>query len=346
MRTPPLSVLETASVPEGVPSYTTLADAVRLAETADRLGYHRFWVAEHHFSRHASSAPAVLLGHLAARTTRIRLGSGGVMLPNYPPLVVAEQFAMLEALCRGRIDLGVGGASGAPRPDAAFDEALGRRPDAAARYPTAVGDLLAYLHGRAALPVAPAVDPVPVIILATSVGGARLAAAHGLAMVFGHHLGRGDADTVLRAYRSAFTPSATLDRPRVIVSVHAICGTDDDAAEEAAVRVGLAQLRRTRAQETGATAEAGALAAPAADPRERFLARRLLSAAPTLVGGPVTVATGLVDLARRTAADELMVVPVEPDGEARTRTLRQIAAAYPPGGADRPAAREPVPAAG
>jgi alkanesulfonate monooxygenase SsuD/methylene tetrahydromethanopterin reductase-like flavin-dependent oxidoreductase (luciferase family) len=175
------------------------------------------------------------------------------------------------------------------------------------------------------------------------VNGARLAAEHGLAMVFGHHLGRGDADTVLRAYRSAFTPSATLDRPYAIVSVHAICAADDDTAEEAAVRVGLAQMRRNRAHENGTTVDAGTLAAPAADPRERFLARKLLSSAPTLVGGPTGVATGVVNLARRTAADEIMVVPVESDGEARAGTLRRLATAYPPGGGER--VREPALAA-
>jgi luciferase family oxidoreductase group 1 len=326
----PLSVLETAPVAPGGTGYTALTDAIHVARTAEDLGYQRFWVAEHHFSKHGSATPAVLLGHLAAVTRRIRLGSGGVMLSNYAPLIVAEQFALLEGLQPGRIDLGIGSSTGAPHPNPVYDEALHRDPAAAGRYGADVDELRAYLAGDG-LPLVPKVEPVPVYVLGTSEHGAAFAGGRGLPFVFGHHLGRGDVLAVPSRYRA----SATGDGTHLIVSVQVICAETDERADELAVRVGLLQQRRTEARELGPAIEDARLLDAPPTPRERFQARKMLSGGPSIVGGPDTVAAGLDALAERTGADELMVVPVEHDGAGRERTLRCLADVYRPrGGAD------------
>src|SRR5690606_29099054 len=222
----PLSVLDLASVGRGATSAEALQGSTRLARAADRLGYHRFWVAEHHnMPIVASTTPPVLMGHLAAVTERIRVGSGGVMLPNHPPLVVAEQVALLEALYPGRIDLGIGRAPGTDPVTAA---ALRRATDTldARQFPQHLMDLLGLLgdpregsrlHERfRATPAAPSHPHI--FLLGSSGFSAQLAGILGLPFVQAHHFDMGGTDESLRLYRERFEPSPLWKEPYPIVS--------------------------------------------------------------------------------------------------------------------------------
>src|SRR3954469_15827944 len=223
---PSLSILDTTPIVAGVSDYATIQQAVELATVADELGYHRLWVTEHHASRAiASSAPAVLISSIAARTTNLRVGSGGVMLSNHPPLVVAEQFSTLEALYPGRIDLGIGGSAGAPSSATVYEQALGRTPRSASGYPQSIDDLVGFVSGAfpaghrySRVSVSPRVHPVPIFLLGSSERGAGLAAERGLPFVIAHHLGVAAPGPLLRQYRAAFRPSATGAESYALVS--------------------------------------------------------------------------------------------------------------------------------
>ena len=239
---PLLSALDLAIVSEGKTSADALAETTTLAQRADALGLTRFWVAEHHNMRTvASTSPAVLIAHLAASTDRIRVGSGGVMLPNHPPLVVAEQFAMLEALHPGRIDLGIGRAPGT---DLATAAALRRSPSAlgAEDFPLHLLDLMGLLgdirtdRGLWGQFVAtPVSTSTPWIgLLGSSDYSAELAGYLGLPYSYAHHFDRGPLAATVRAYeiyRSAFRPSAALDEPYAIVSANVLTASTRDQAE-------------------------------------------------------------------------------------------------------------------
>ncbi|MEV6010092.1 MsnO8 family LLM class oxidoreductase [Streptomyces sp. NPDC051976] len=328
-----LSVLETTPVGATGSGYAAVRQSVDVAVAADTVGYHRVWVTEHHASATiASSAPAVLVAALAARTTRIRVGSGGVMLSNHQPLVVAEQFGTLEALYAGRIDLGVGGAAGAPS-TAVYERALGRTSDSAGKYPRMVDDLVGFLsgtfppdHAYAALSLSPRVRAVPVYVLGSSAKGAGLAAERGLPFVFAHHLGLTAPGPVLDQYRASFRPAGARSEPYVILSVVVACASTDSKADEIAFTVGLSQVRRRAAAKAGVPYTERLLEAPVTQ-QERDQVRRFLSSASVVTGtGPAAVRR-LAALADATGADELMVVPMDLDGPGRIRTLRLLAQA-------------------
>ena len=218
----PVSVLELGGRVEGTPAEQAVQDMAETARTAEAHGYHRIWVAEHHSSANtASSFPAVLIAHLAAHTTRIRVGAGGVMLPNHPPYSVAEQFATLQALHPGRIDLGLGRSSNlTPTTHRLLEAALRRDPGAAAAFPALIDELLGFLHHRGpdrhrfhALPLAPhTATPPAVHVLGASAGSAQIAAERGLGFAYGYHLGRSKCrPEATTHYRAAFTPDP--DRP-------------------------------------------------------------------------------------------------------------------------------------
>jgi luciferase family oxidoreductase group 1 len=319
----------------GVAATQTSADALRattdLARLADRLGYRRFWVAEHHnMPMVASTSPPVLIAHLAAATQRIRVGSGGVMLPNHAPLVVAEQFAMLEALHPGRIDLGIGRAPGTDQLTAA---ALRRGPDALGveEFPQHLLDLLGLLgdervtHGLAerfsATPAA--TSGPPVWLLGSSGYSAQVAGQLGLPFAFAHHFSAQNTDAAVALYRNRFAPSPALAEPYVVVCASAIAA---DTAEEAAwlagpSRVTALGLRTNRL-------------APIVSPEE---AEKVLAEHPGADQLPGTqhtgtgedVAAGLRALAERTGADEVMVTATAHAPEVRERTLRLLAEAWP-----------------
>ncbi len=329
----PLSVLDLAIVGEGGTSASALGQAVVLAQRAEALGYARFWVAEHHnMASVASTSPPVLIAHVAASTNQIAVGSGGVMLPNHAPLVVAEQFAMLEALHPGRIDLGIGRAPGADQATAAalrrpYSNSVDDR--AAEDFPRHLLDLMGLLgdvrtdtglwQRFSATPVA-ASSP-RVVLLGSSGYSARLAGILGLPFAFAHHFDTGGTLQAIDRYVEAFTPSPVLSEPYAIVTVNVLAAdTDAEARRQAApgrlltVAIRTGRLRPLPTPET-------ASADPELPAAERLSTNRI-------VGDPASVADQLDDLARRTGAAELMLSTVAHDVAVRCRSLELVADAW------------------
>jgi luciferase family oxidoreductase group 1 len=321
----PLSILDLSPIVEGGDAAAALRNTLDLARHAEAWGYRRFWLAEHHnMPGIASAATAVVIGHVAGGTSTIRVGAGGIMLPNHSPLVIAEQFGTLESLFPGRIDLGVGRAPGTDQTTAA---ALRRGAhDAADAFPQDVMELLAYLDaprpGQAVRAVPGAGLRVPVWILGSSLFGAQLAAALGLPYAFASHFAPAHMTAAIAAYRSLFRPSEQLDRPYVLLGVNVFAA--DTTAE--------ARLLMTSVQQAFVnlrTGRPGPLPPPAADyesglgPMERELLGRALSV--SFAGTPGEVAQGLDALVARTGADELMVVSQVFDHAARLRSYELLA---------------------
>jgi luciferase family oxidoreductase group 1 len=232
----PLSVLDLAFVGETETVHDGLAGCVRMAQRAEQLGYRRVWYAEHHNTRTiASSAPAVLIAHVAAHTQRIRLGAGGVMLPNHAPLVIAEQFGTLASLHPNRIDLGLGRAPGT---DQNTLRALRRSADAAESFPQDVLELQGFLGGDTRIPHVHAIPGrdtnVPLYILGSSLFGAQLAAKLGLPYAFASHFAPQQLQDAVQVYRARFEPSKQLDRPHVIAGINVIAADTEAQAQEQA----------------------------------------------------------------------------------------------------------------
>jgi luciferase family oxidoreductase group 1 len=241
---PPLSILDLAHVGRGQTPADSFATSVALAQRAEALGYTRVWYAEHHnIAGIASSATSVLIAHIGAHTESIRLGSGGIMLPNHAPLQIAEQFGTLEAMYPGRIDLGLGRAPGS---DQATMRALRRDPTAADTFPQDIRELQGYLAGESLIDGVQAIpgagSDVPLYILGSSLFGARLAAAYGLPYAFASHFAPAALEAALAAYRENFTPSAQLETPYAMAAMNILAA---DTTEEA--RAQLQAIRRTRA---------------------------------------------------------------------------------------------------
>ncbi|MGW3498897.1 LLM class flavin-dependent oxidoreductase [Streptomyces sp. NPDC001020] len=320
-----LSVLDTAPVWRGSTATESLRSSVRLAQAVDRLGYHRFWVAEHHnMPALATSSPAVLAGRVAAATRRLRVGAGGVMLPNHPPLVVAEQFGTLAALHPGRIDLGLGRAPGT---DPVTARALRRRAGAlgAEDFPAQVRELTDYFARTSAdrpLAVPAEEQNVPVWLLGSSPGGARLAADLGLPFAFAHHFSPFGAADALDAYRTAFRPSAHLSEPYALVSVFGAVAEDDRRGRllDAPLRMINAQAMRGLDPLFPSVEEAAAFRF---SPQERSTVDGLYDA--QFFGGPETVRQKLTAFVRATGADELMVLSPVRDHDERVRSYRLLA---------------------
>ena len=329
---PPLSVLDLAIVTTGGTTADALAATTALARRADELGYHRFWVAEHHnMALVASTTPPVLMAHLAASTPRIRIGSGGIMLPNHAPLVVAEHVAALEALHPGRIDLGLGRAPGTSQETAL---ALRRSPAllGAEDFPTDLLDLMGLLgdvRGRGGLwehfSATPAATSSPQILLLGSSGfSAQLACRLGLPFVFAHHFGQGGTLDALDLYRDGFRPSPVLDRPHVIVTANVLVAeTDDEAAWEA----GPGRLMTYHIR----TGRFAPLLSPDEAADHPDMPRATATASNRIVGAPATALAQLDDLTAATGADEIMVTIAAHGVETRLRSLDLLAAAWPVG---------------
>ena len=288
----PLSVLDLSPVQAGTSRAQALANTTALARRAEELGYRRFWVAEHHnMPGIASSAPAVLIAHLAAATTAIRVGSGGVMLPNHPPLVVAEQFGTLEALHSGRIDLGIGRAPGTDQLTAL---ALRRTADglSAEHFPAELGQLMALFDGtEQAGPVTatPGRGDRPQIWLLGSSGySAQLAGMLGLPFSFAHHFSAVNTIPALALYRRSFRPSRWLERPLAMVAVSAVCADTDERARwlSGPARLSFLRLRTGRPQPLATPQEA---AAYPFTPAERQIADERFTG--QAIGSPDTVRT-------------------------------------------------------
>ncbi|WP_217706042.1 LLM class flavin-dependent oxidoreductase [Verrucosispora sp. NA02020] len=321
----PLSVLDLAPVAAGGSATEALRHTTELARRTDEWGYRRFWVAEHHnMPAIASSAPAVLLAHLAAHTENIRLGSGGVMLPNHAPLVVAEQFGTLEALHPGRIDLGIGRAPGTDQVTAL---ALRRTMEglSAEGFPRELADLMEYFSedGSGPITATPGRGQRPAVWLLGSSGfSARLAGALGLPFSFAHHFSAQNTLPALALYRQSFRPSQWLERPYAMVAVNAVCAETDERAEWLSGPAGLSFLRlRSGRPEPLATPEEAA-AYPYTDLEREFVVQRREGQA---TGSPETVRRQLGELLARTGADELMLTAMVYDVVDRVRSFELIA---------------------
>lgn len=318
-----LSVLDLAMLGEGQTSADALNATTVLAQRAEALGYSRIWVAEHHaMPSVASTSPAVLIAHVAASTERIRVGSGGVMLPNHPPLVVAEQFALLEALHPGRIDLGIGRAPGTDPRTAA---ALRRSPEGlgAEDFPRHLSELMALLehrHDHLTATPAPTSSP-PVVLLGSSDYSAQLAGMLGLPFAFAHHFGMGGTLDAVAAYRDRFRPSAVLEEPYVIVTAATIAA---DTEAEADLQAGPALLMRLGLR----TGDVRPLHTPEDAAVHPHLSVARLLPGNHLVGTGEQVAEGLRRLAEDTGANELMLSTITHGLEARIRSLELIAQAW------------------
>jgi luciferase family oxidoreductase group 1 len=336
----PLSVLDLCPIAEGGDAAQSFRNTVDLARHCERWGFGRYWLAEHHgMPGIASAATAVLIGHVAGATRSIRVGAGGVMLPNHAPLVIAEQFGTLETLYPGRIDLGLGRAPGS---DPATARALRqeRGLEAAERFPRDVAELLAYFGPTRAGPSVRAVPGeglrVPVWVLGSSLFGAQLAAQLGLPYAFASHFAPAQLHAAVALYRREFRPSQQLRRPHVMLGFNVFAADTDDAGHRLA----------SSAQQAFASlfaGQPGKLQPPVAGYLERLpMAERVFverSLACSAMGSPQTVRRAMEAFIERTGADELMIVSQVFDHTARLRSY-EIVAVLEPG----PAA-DPVPVA-
>ncbi|MFB7269810.1 LLM class flavin-dependent oxidoreductase [Streptomyces sp. NPDC056244] len=334
----PLSVLDLVTVGTGSTAARSLRTSVALARLAERRGYHRHWVAEHHsMPGVASSSPAVILAHLAAHTERIRLGSGGVMLPNHAPLVIAEQFGTLEALAPGRIDLGLGRAPGTDGATAAALRRSDRLNEGADDFPQQLSELTRFLdddfpdahpysriHAVPGPVQGPAARP-PVWLLGSSGFSARLAAMLGLPFAFAHHFSAQNTIPALDIYRENFRPSEVLDEPYALIGVAALASEDEREARRQVLTGALSMVRLR-------TGRPGLVPTPEEAEAYQFssLEQEFVNTWLTNIvhGTPDAVRDGLNDLQKRTGADELMITANAHGGEARLRSYELIADAY------------------
>ncbi|HEX5764735.1 MAG TPA: LLM class flavin-dependent oxidoreductase [Woeseiaceae bacterium] len=320
----PLSILDLAFVRHGATPAEALGNSLDLAQHAERWGYRRFWLAEHHnMIGIASAATSVVIGYIAGGTRSIRVGAGGVMLPNHAPLIIAEQFGTLETLYPGRIDLGLGRAPGT---DQATVRALRRSPASAESFPQDVLELQTLLGpqqpGQAVLAVPGAGLEVPLWMLGSSLFGAQLAAMLGLPYAFASHFAPGALMQAIEIYRARFESSKQLDRPYVMVAANVVVADSD------------AEARRlfTSIQQQFANLVRGArsrLPEPIEDieaywsPLERAEADRMLAC--SFVGSKETVRKGIDDFISQTKADEVIIASAIFDHAARLRSYELLA---------------------
>lgn len=317
-----LSILDLASVGRSETIADSFAASVDLAQRAESWGYRRIWYAEHHnIATIASAAPAVLIAHVAAHTTSIRLGSGGVMLPNHSPLTIAEQFGTLASLHPGRIDLGLGRAPGGDQQTFA---ALGRTIEDAERFPSDVLDLQAYLGDESRVPGVRAIPgqhtDIPLYILGSSLFGAQVAAALGLPYAFASHFAPAALQDAVTLYRREFRPSAQLSEPYVIAGVAAIVDDDADVAADQMVRAKRARVSALFGRgRTFTDDEADAILSM---PQGRQIDEMMRYAG---VGTPREVREHLEWFAGHADADELIVASFAPDRRVWLSTFAHLA---------------------
>jgi luciferase family oxidoreductase group 1 len=338
----PLSVLDLSPVAAETTAGQALRQTTELARRTEELGYRRFWVAEHHnMPSIASSAPAVLIAHLAASTSRIRVGSGGVMLPNHAPLVVAEQFGTLEALHPGRIDLGIGRAPGTDQVTAL---ALRRTIEglSAEQFPQELMDLIGFFSGgnpRLPITATPGRGDEPAIWLLGSSGySAQLAGVLGLPFSFAHHFSSANTIPALALYRQSFRPSRWLERPCAMVAVNAICADTDEHARwlGGPAALSFVHLRSGRPRPLVTPEEAARYEFSGA---ERAIAEERFNG--QAVGSPETVRAQLSGLLDRTGADELMLTTMVYDIGDRIRSFELITEKVGPSLAQRGPSSQP-----
>ncbi|MDP9359275.1 MAG: LLM class flavin-dependent oxidoreductase [Chloroflexota bacterium] len=343
-----VSFLDLAPISLGSSSSQALQHAVDLAVLADRLGYHRYWFAEHHnMARLGSGSPEIMIAHVASQTTSIRVGSGGVMLPNHSPLRIAEAFRLLEALHPGRIDLGLGRAPGT---DTLTAFAMRRSQEAMLGddYPEQLAELIAFDDAfpadhpfRAIRPVPVDVKLPPLWLLGSSAFSSQLAAEVGLGFAFAAHINRHAAVPALRAYRTTFVPSPRYPVPRSILTVSVVVGETGEHARELA-RINdllLLRLRSSTLDRYPTLDEARAYVLTDAE-------RAALAAMPLnyLAGDAAAVHQQIIELVEQSQADEVMITTMLPDPEDRRQAVTALARAF--GLVERPelvAQADPVP---
>ncbi len=321
----PFSILDLAPITEGSDASQALRNSLDLARHAERWGFKRFWLAEHHsMPGIASAATAVVMAHVAAGTTTIRIGAGGVMLPNHSPLVIAEQFGTLESLHPGRIDLGLGRAPGTDQLAArALRRNLATDPEA---FPHDVIELMEYFQPTSANPVRaiPGMGlKIPLWILGSSLFGAQMAAAFGLPFAFASHFAPAQMMDAIRTYRESFRASADLDKPYVMLGFNAIAADTDDEAHflTTSVQQAVVNLRSGRPSR---------LPPPLAGYRERLspseqaLLQSVLSC--SAIGSPTTVHQAIDAFIARTGADELIITSQVFDHAKRLRSFEIVGA--------------------
>jgi luciferase family oxidoreductase group 1 len=327
-----LGVLDQSPVISGHSPAQAIAETVALAEAAERLGYSRYWLAEHHaIAALADPCPEILLTRVAAATRAIRVGTGGVLLPYYSPLKVAEIFRMLEALFPGRIDLGIGRAPGG---DQLTAQALSRGHYTFAEdFPQQVRDLTGFLDGSlppahpfARVKAMPAGETIPQLwLLGSSDYSGGLAALLGLRFAFAHFITAQGGDAVMHAYKSEFLPSAREDAPHTLLCVFAICAETGAEAERLAASIDLRRLHMALNVDAPVPTYAEA-AARKYDERELAYIRS--QRARVVLGDPVAVRARLLALAEQYSADELMILTITGDYASRRRSYELIAEAF------------------
>ena len=329
----PLSVLDLSPIDAGSTGAQALQNTIALARQADALGYTRYWLAEHHNSTSiASSTPEILIESIARETARIRVGSGGIMLPNHPPLKIVETFRVLEALHPGRIDLGIGRAPGTDQVTAL---ALRRSMEAlgADDFPEQLAEMFAFARGEfpaghpfRSISASPSdVELPPVWLLGSSGFSAQLAADLGLAFAFAFHINPNNALQALHTYRESFTPSAHLPQPKTIITASIVCAETDERAEELASSVDLAMIRIITGRSAPLASPEDAIAYQYT-PGERFQLHNIR--ARRIIGTPSKVRDQVTQLVEQTGADEAMLTTLVYGHENRVRTFELLAEAF------------------
>ncbi len=320
----PLSVLDLAPVVAGGGVGDALRNTLDLARRTEALGYHRYWLAEHHnMPGIASSATAVMIGQVAAATERIRVGSGGVMLPNHAPLVVAEQFGTLEAFHPGRIDLGIGRAPGTDQRTALALRGPGGL--TAENFPQQFAELLAYFEHsdqRAVNAVTAEGNKPPVWLLGSSGFSARMAGELGLPFSFAHHFSAENTLPAVALYRDAFTPSDILSEPYVMLGVSVVAAETDERARYLSGPNGLTFLSLRKGRPIPLPTPEEAASYPYTDIERVFVEDRFAS---SIIGSPETVLKGLETLLADTGANELMITTMVHDQADRVRSYELVA---------------------
>jgi luciferase family oxidoreductase group 1 len=329
----PLSILDLSPVAEGSSGAQSLRNSLDLARLADRLGYTRYWLAEHHnLPSIASPAPDIMIGQIAATTTRMRVGSGGVMLPNHAPLMVAERFKVLEALFPGRIDLGLGRAPGT---DPVTSYALRRRQDGGGDddFLQRFQELILFDSGgfpeghpfRAIRAMPQEVELPPIWLLGSSGYSAQLAAMVGAGYSFAHHFADHDPVDAMLSYRNQFKPSQARATPYAILACAAVCADSDAEADRLATTIDLNFVRRRRGEYLPLASPEEATAYPYSPAERSFVAR---NRARLFVGAKATLLERLAPMIAATKADEVMVTTMIYDHAARRRSYELLAEAF------------------
>ena len=321
-----LSILDQSPIISGLGARRAIEETLALARRADELGYHRYWLAEHHaIAALADPCPEILLARLGAETRRLRVGTGGVLLPYYSAFRTAETFRMLEALYPGRIDLGIGRAPGG---DARTAQAVGggRFPDAE-RFPQQVWELTALLEGKHhPARLQPEVDTVPEVwLLGSSDYSGALAAELGLAFAFAHFINPRGGDAVARAYREMFKATETRPSAQVIVCTFAIVGETDDDAERLAASIDLRRLHMALNIDSPVPTLEEAARHRYSDEERRYVQGQRARA---VIGGPEKARRELNTLVEQYGADELMVLTITGDYDSRRRSYELLIGAF------------------